>query len=298
MTQPVPPTTPPAALRSLLFCPADSPRRVAKMLALQPDSAALDLEDSVAEDNKTAARELARAGVAEIASVRSYVRVNHPSTGRTREDITAVIQPALDGIVMPKVDDVDTVRAADEWITAAEKEHGVEPGSTRLLILIETARGIADARQILQASARIETAVFGAHDFMLDLGIEGLDHSESADELLYARSALVIAARAAGVSAPLDGPFIAIGNEDGFVQMCQQARRIGFRGKMLIHPSQVGLSHIGFAPTEVEVDTARTIVEQFAEAEAQGAAAIMVDGRLVDYPIADRARRIVASAQI
>ncbi len=296
MTQTTRPFTAVAPLRSFLFCPATSARRVRKMLELAPDAAALDLEDAVTDDNKAAAREQARAGIAEIAPIRSYVRVNHPSTGRTRGDIDAVVQPALDGIVLPKVEDADTVRAADGWITAAEQQSGVEPGSTRLLVLIETARGIADAREILQASPRVETAVFGAHDYMLDLGIDGLDHSEGAEELLYARSALVVAARAARVSPPLDGPFIAFGETERFVEMCRQARRMGFRGKMLIHPNQVALSHIGFAPTEVEIATANRIIEQFAEAEAEGAAAIVVDGRLVDYPIVARARRIVESA--
>lgn len=268
------------------------------MLELAPDAAALDLEDAVTDDNKTAARAQAREGVADIAAVRSYVRVNHPSTGRTQGDIEAVVQPDLNGIVIPKVEDVETIRATDEWISEAEKLHGVEHGSTKLLVLIESAQGIDYARQILQASSRIETAVFGAHDFMLDLGINGLDHSDGAEELLYARSALVIAARAARVSAPLDGPFVAFKRDEEFVAMCRQARRIGFRGKMLIHPNQVALSHIGFAPTSAEVDTARTIIEKFAEAEAQGAAAIVVDGRLVDYPIVDRARQILKAAAL
>lgn len=285
-----------APLRSLLFCPATSPRRVRKLIELAPDAAAIDLEDAVTDGNKSAARAQARQGIADIAAVRSYVRVNHTSTGRTREDIEAVVQPDLNGIVLPKVEDAETIRQADHWIAAAERMHGVEHGTTRILVLIESARGVADARDILQASPRIETAVFGAHDFMLDIGIEGLDHSDGAEELLYARSALVVAARAARVSPPLDGPFIAFREDEKFVEMCRQARRMGFRGKMLIHPSQVALSHIGFAPTAEEIATATTIIEQFAKAEAEGTAAIVVDGRLVDYPIADRARHILAAA--
>lgn len=287
-----------APLRSLLFCPATSPRAVRKMLDIKPDAAALDLEDAVTDDNKTAAREQARAGIAEIASVRSYVRVNHPSTGRTQEDIEAIVQPDLNGIVVPKVGDVDTIRTVDEWITAAESQHGVEKGSTRMLVLIESALGIADARHILAASPRIETAVFGAHDFMLDLGIEGLDHSQGAEELLYARSALIIGARIAGVAPPLDGPYVSFREDDQFVAVCRQARQMGFQGKMLIHPNQVRLTHIGFAPTEEEVVTATTIIEEFARAEATGAAAIVVNGRLVDYPIVDRARQILKAAQL
>lgn len=283
----------PAPLRSLLFCPADNERRVQKMNEIRPDAAALDLEDAVADANKTAARALARAGIASIPDVRSYVRVNHPSTGRTQADIEAVIQPDLNGIVLPKVEDVETVRAADEWIGEAERLHGVAPGSTRMLILIESALGIADARQILAASPRIETAIFGAHDFMRDLDIDGLDHSDSAEELLYARSALVLAARAAGVSKPLDGPFIAFQEDERFLAMCRQARQFGFRGKMLIHPNQVPLSNRGFEASDAEKANARMILELFASAEAAGSGAIVHAGRLVDYAIVERAEKIL-----
>lgn len=290
--------TPPPSLRSLLFTPATSPRRIRKMLDIVPDAAAIDLEDAVSDGNKTAAREQARDGVRELRSLRTYVRVNNPSTGRTRDDIDAVVQPDLDGIVLPKVEDIDTVRAADEWLTAAELAEGVVTGSTRILVLIETALGVADARPILSASPRVETAIFGAHDFMLDVGINGLDHTASAEELLYARSAVVLAARAARVSPPLDGPYLAFTDDDGFTALCRQARTLGFRGKMLIHPNQVPLSHIGFGPTDGEVELARRIVDGFEAAEADGSAAAVVAGRLVDYPIADRARKLLAEALV
>ncbi|MEV8195278.1 CoA ester lyase [Rhodococcus pyridinivorans] len=282
-----------ARLRSLLFCPATNARAAQKMAELRPDAAALDLEDAVTDENKSDARELARSGVAATGPVRTYVRVNNPSTGRTWEDILAVVQPALDGIVLPKVDDVDTVRAADAWLEAAERHHGVPVGSTRMLILIESAGGIVRATDILQASPRVETAVFGAHDYMLDLGIQGLDHSDGAEELLYARSALVVAARAAGVAKPLDGPFLAFREDQKFLDMCKQARMMGFQGKMLIHPRQVELTHTGFAPSDAELKMARNMLADFTKSEAKGAAATVSEGRLVDYPIADRARRIL-----
>ncbi|WP_407727566.1 HpcH/HpaI aldolase/citrate lyase family protein (plasmid) [Rhodococcoides fascians] len=264
------------------------------MLEIVPDAAAIDLEDAVSDDNKTAARTQAHYGVRELAGLRTYVRVNNPSTGRTREDIDAVVQPDLDGIVLPKVEDVETVRAADEWLTAAERAEDVAAGSTRILVLIESALGVADARQILSASSRVEAAIFGAHDFMLDMGINGLDHTASAEELLYARSAVVLASRAARVSPPLDGPYLKFTDDDGFTALCRQARTLGFRGKMLIHPNQVPLSHIGFGPTADDIELARRIVDGFEAAEADGVAATVVDGRLVDYPIADRARKILS----
>lgn len=285
-----------APLRSLLFCPATEPRRIQKLPHLGADAVAVDLEDAVPDDRKTAARDEARRGLEHLGPVRAYVRVNNPSTGRTEGDIDAVVSPNLDGIVLPKVEDAETVIEADDWITVAERREGIPPGSTSLLVLLESGLGVHNAVEILRASPRVETAIFGFVDFMLDIGINTIDHTTGAEELLYARSAVVVAARAARRSPPLDGPFIDIEAPDAFTAQCRQARSIGFRGKMLIHPSQVPLSHAGFAPDAREVAAARRIIEAFEVAERSGQAAVVVDGRLVDYPVVSRAQRIVAAA--
>ncbi|MCW2843372.1 MAG: citrate lyase subunit beta / citryl-CoA lyase [Nocardioides sp.] len=287
----------PAPLRSLLFCPATEPRRLAKLPNLGADAVAVDLEDSVAESEKDAARAKAKEAVAGYGPVRTYVRVNDLSTGRTQGDIDGVTCAGLAGIVLPKVDDADMIRQADEWLTRAEEREGVAVGKTRVLVLLETGRGIHNAVPILSASPRVETAIFGFVDFMLDVGIDVIDHTPQAEELLYARSSVVIAARVAGTSPPLDGPFIDIGAPEAFEAQCRQARALGFRGKMLIHPSQVALSHTGFAPSAEEADAARRIVAAFAVAEQAGNAAVVVDGRLVDYPVVQRAQRIIEAAR-
>jgi citrate lyase subunit beta/citryl-CoA lyase len=133
---------------------------------------------------------------------------------------------------------------------------------------------------------------------MLNLGIDVIDTSDSTEELLYARSAVVLGARVANCRPPLDGPFIDISKTEQFSAQCAQARMMGFKGKMLIHPSQVELTHQGFRPGEAETAQARRVVEAFREAEAQGIAAIGVDGRLVDYPVASRAQRILEAAEL
>jgi citrate lyase subunit beta/citryl-CoA lyase len=162
-----------------------------------------------------------------------------------------------------------------------------------MMLLIESALGVHRATEILAASDSVETGIFGFVDFMLDLGIDVIDTSDEAEELLLARSSLVLAARVAGRRPPLDGPFIDISASERFLAQCAQARRLGFAGKMLIHPSQVELTHRGFAPSPEEAAQARRVVEQFTVAEANGVAAIVVDGRLVDYPVMMRAQRIV-----
>jgi citrate lyase subunit beta/citryl-CoA lyase len=282
-----------APLRSLLFCPATAPRPLAKLPFIGADAVAIDLEDAVVGDRKLDARAELRAALERFADVRTYVRVNHPSTGLTEGDVHGVMHPHLNGIVLPKVETPETVLAADEWLTAAERANGLEHGRTAMLLLIESAAGIHRAADILAASDRVETGIFGFVDFMLDLGIDVIDTSDSTEELLLARSWLVLAARVAGRRPPLDGPFIDISDGERFLTQCIQARRLGFAGKMLIHPSQVEPTHRGFAPTADEAEQARRVVEQFAEAEAQGVAAIVVDGRLVDYPVMMRAQRIL-----
>jgi citrate lyase subunit beta/citryl-CoA lyase len=283
--------TPP--LRSLLFCPATAPRPLAKLPFIGADAVAIDLEDAVTNDRKVDARAQLRDALEQFTGVRTYVRVNHPRTGLTEGDVHGILHPHLDGIVLPKVEDPETVLAAGEWLSAAERAHGLEDGRTAMLLLIESAAGIHRAGDILAASERVETGIFGFVDFMLDLGIDVIDTSDGAEELLLARSSLVLAARVAGRRPPLDGPFIDISDGERFLRQCVQARRLGFAGKMLIHPSQVEPAHRGFAPTADEAEQARRVVEQFAEAEARGVAAIVVDGRLVDYPVMMRAQRIV-----
>lgn len=284
-------TNPP--LRSLLFCPATAPRPLAKLPFIGADAVAIDLEDAVTNDRKRDARAEVRAALESFGRVRTYVRVNHPDTGLTEADIHAIVHPHLDGIVLPKVESSETVRAADEWLTAAERANGLEPGKTVMLVLIESAMGVDRAAELLAASDRVETGIFGFVDFMLDLGIDVIDTSEDAGELLLARSMVVLAARVAGRRRPLDGPFIDISDGERFLRQCIQGRRLGFGGKMLIHPSQVRPAQRGFAPTLEEAEQARRVVAQFTVAEANGVAAIVVDGRLVDYPVMLRARRII-----
>jgi citrate lyase subunit beta / citryl-CoA lyase len=287
-----------ATLRSLLFCPGTEPTKVLKVPSFGADATAIDLEDAVSDSEKTAARDVAFTTIANplFGDNDVYVRVNGMSTGRTLDDIRAVVHPHLTGIVLAKTDDADSVIQADEALTAAERSAGVPAGRTTIVPLLETAAGIYNAVDILRASPRIETAIFGFVDYMLDVGIYSIDHTPNAEELLYARSAVVMACRVANVTPPLDGPFLGVGDPEAFLRQCRQARSLGYRGKMLIHPSQVLPAHEGFAPAPEEVEAAQRILDAFGEAEQRGVGSILVDGRLVDYPVVHRARRIVESA--
>jgi citrate lyase subunit beta/citryl-CoA lyase len=275
-------------LRSLLFVPGSDTHKLGKIASLEDpaDVVVIDLEDAVADEEKSAARATTRDAVPSCGSGDSavMVRVNGSSTGRLEDDIDAVVQPALDGIMVPKIEDLDALAAADEAISAAERREGLEPGTIRVLALIETSRGLVDCERILaEAPERTLTAVFGAGDFSTELGV---DLTRDAQELLYARSRLVVATRAAGLPKPVDGPWLALEDEEGLLADCERSRGLGFQGRVTVYPPQVKpvLRAYSWLP-ESEVKRARRVVEAFEEAEGRGVASIRVDGRFVDYPI-------------
>lgn len=275
-------------LRSLLFVPGSDTHKLGKIATLEDtaDVVVIDLEDAVADEEKSAARATTHDAVPGCGSGGSavMVRVNSNSTGRMEDDIEAVVQPALDGIMVPKIEDLDALAAADEAISAAERREGLEPGTIRVMALIETSRGLVDCERILaQAPARTLTAVFGAGDFSTELGV---DLTRDAEELLYARSRIVVATRAAGLPKPVDGPWLALDDEEGLVADCARSRGLGFQGRVTVYPPQVNpvLRAYSWLPEE-DVKRARRVVEAFEEAEGRGVASIRVDGRFVDYPI-------------
>lgn len=278
-------------LRSLLFVPGSDERKLGKVASFGADLVVIDLEDAVAEDEKSAARALTREAIPGCGAGGALVtvRVNAIETGRMEQDLAGVLRPELAAIMIPKVQDAQTLAALDRALCAAEREQGMEVGSVRVLALIETARGIADCERILaSAPPRTHTAVFGAGDFSTELGI---DLTRDAQELLYARSRLVVATRAAGLAKPVDGPWLALQDTDGLAADCARSRGLGFQGRVTVYPPQVQTVHQAYSwlPPE-EVERARRVVEAFEEAEARGVASIRVDGRFVDYPIYRLAR--------
>lgn len=283
--------------RTYLFAPGDHARRAEKALTAGADACILDLEDAVALSAKPAARALVKAALARPRSCRAFVRVNAFDTEFCLGDIQAVIGAGLDGLVLPKLEDAAQLIAVDWLISALEREHGLPPRGIELLPIIETARGMA-ALATLTASAaglggRVRRMAFGAGDYTLDLGITW---STSETELEGARAQMVLHSRAAGLEAPIDTVWIELRDMAAFAASCARGAALGFQGKMCIHPDQIGPANAAFSPPAAEVARAQRIIAAFAEAEAQGLASIQVEGRFVDYPIMDRARRLVALA--
>lgn len=287
-------------LRTLLFVPGDRPDRIAKALASGADGVAIDLEDAVAASQKATARTAAATTLSAPPGDGDpviCVRINAMDSGLAEEDVTA-LEPALhriDLIVVPMSAEPAGVRRAGELLAVAERAAGTEIGRIGIVPLIETAAGILDAAAIAAADARVHTLAFGPADLSRELGITP---TADGDEFLFARSQLVLAAAAAGCPPPVDGPHLDLNDDAGLIQSARRARQLGFSGKQVIHPSQIRGVAEAFAATSAEIDWARAVDIAFTAAEADGISSIRLpDGTFVDYPIARRAREILAAAR-
>lgn len=285
-------------LRALLFAPGNHPRKLEKVSSFGADAIVLDLEDAVAEAEKTAAREPVRAALPTYTGQTVvFVRVNGAGSGRLEDDARAVVSRDLDGIMVPKIESPETLPEVDRLLGELEREHGLPEGHVRLLALIETALGLVRCEEIaLAAPQRVVTLVFGLGDFSTDLGV---DLTPDATELLYGRSRVVVAARAARFRPALDGPYLDLENIEGLRSDTLRSRQLGFRGRVAVYPPQVEpvqRAYTELAPAEVE--RARRVVEAFEQAEAAGSASIKVDGRFVDYPIYEQAKQTLRLAML
>jgi citrate lyase subunit beta/citryl-CoA lyase len=286
----------PLLLRSLLFAPANEPRKTRRLSASGADAVVLDLEDAVARDQKVAARPMAHAALHEIAGPLRCVRVNAFETGLTAEDVAAVVCAELDAIVLPKTEAAVDLRRLDALLDAAEAGAGVPRGAVRVIPLIETCVGIAAGAEIARASSRTLALAFGSGDLGRDLALPSIRGDLSA-ALAYGRGKIVYDARAAGLPAPLDGPYLNVRDQTGLEEDCRAAAALGHGGKVCIHPDQVAVANRVFGPGPEEVAFARKVIAAFTAAETSGSAAIAVEGVFVDYPILIKAQAIVSLAE-
>jgi citrate lyase subunit beta/citryl-CoA lyase len=278
------------ALRSLLFAPANHARRVEKALTLGADAVILDLEDAVATAEKPEARPLIIEALEKPRTGKLYVRVNALSTEWSYGDIVVAVRAGLDGIVLPKVEHAHELRTADWLIGNLEQARDLPRGTVDLIPIIETGLGVSNLAAICGAGTRVRRLAFGAGDFTLDMG---MTWTRDETELLPHRAACVLASRAGGLEPPVDTVWADLRDNEGFVASAKKASALGFQGKMCIHPDQIGPANAAFTPDEAAVARARRIVAAFEKAEADGLASIQLDGQFIDYPIVQRARRVL-----
>jgi citrate lyase subunit beta/citryl-CoA lyase len=252
--------------RSYLFVPGNRPERFAKAYASGADAVIIDLEDAVPPGERIAARANAAAWISPEHPV--LIRVNGAGTEWFRDDIAMCATPGVAGVVLPK----------------SERTEDIERIGMPVLPLIETARGFWNVAALAHAP-NVARLVFGSIDFQLDLGING-----EGEELLYFRSQLVLVSRLAGLPAPVDGITAVFDSADPVRADTQRARRLGFGGKLCIHPKQIATVNECFGPTPEEEAWARRVIEGAATA---GGAAISLDGEMIDRPVLARALEIL-----
>ncbi|MCI2425150.1 CoA ester lyase [Candidatus Acetothermia bacterium] len=281
-------------LRSLLFAPGNVSRRVEKALHLNADAVILDLEDAVPLTEKRLTRELIAAALNQPRNSRCYVRVNALSTGLTIDDLTAVVSPQLDGIILPKAEEAEDLSKVDWYLSYLEDKRSLPIGSIDLIPLVENAKGIRNAYIIATAVQRVKRLCFGAIDYTADINVQ---LSVAKMEILYARSSLVNASAAAALESPIDTVYPNIRDIDGLRADTIIARGLGFQGKLVIHPDQIEPVNEIFSPSEEEITYAERVVAAFEQAEAAGHAAITLDdGKFIDYPVVRNAQRLLAVA--
>ena len=289
-------------LRTALFAPGSKDRVMAKALESGADAVILDLEDSVPVASKAEARGLVAKAIDAAAANRPgpsvFVRVNAASTGMLGEDLLAVVRPGLDAIFLPKAESVEDVELAVSYLDRYEAARSVHYRTVEIVLMIESALGVHRCFDLVNASPRVASTCIGVAqdgDLQTDLGCSW---SVEGTELLYARSKVLLDTRAAGKPYPLDGVFSNLADEDALIQDSRLSARLGFVGRTVIHPKQIKPVRIAYAVPQAEVEYYTRVVKEFEAVEKTGVAAITVDGKLVDYAMFQRAKRVLALAQL
>ncbi len=281
--------------RSMLFIPGSNAAMLSTAYVYRPDSIMFDLEDAVALREKDSARLLVFHAIQSpvYADIERVVRINPLDTPFGLKDLEAAVRGGADIVRLPKTDRAEDIHELERHVERIERECGREVGSTKLMAAIESASGVVNAVAIATASPRMDSIALAGFDYVIDMQTTRGDGTE----LFYARCALLHAARAAKIDA-YDVVYGDVDNEEGFLQEVELIKRLGFNGKSLINPRQIELLHNAYAPTEAEVAKATRIMEAAEKAEREGLGVVSLNGKMVDAPVVDNARRVLHLAQI
>ena len=281
-------------MRTYLYVPGNKAAMIRKAPRYGADVLVLDLEDSVPPNEKSSARsilaEILAAGDLGAATV--MVRINRFGTGESALDLPSVVVEGVTGLRIPKVESAEEIHGLDEAVTALERQTGMVAGALRFVPILESPLGVLRAFEIATASQRVLALSLGGEDLTAALGTE---RTRDALELQHARGHIVLCAAAANVAA-IDTIYPDVQDEDGLRDETRRIKQMGFSGKSVIHPRQIAPIHEIFAPSRLEVERARRIVEAFQRAQAEGSGAVAVDGRMVDLPVVARAAHTLALA--
>ncbi|MBX3036713.1 MAG: CoA ester lyase [Anaerolineales bacterium] len=279
--------------RAILYMPGDNWKMITKSITLGVDSICMDMEDGTAVNKKAEARETIAKALQELdfGSSEKLARINSVGSGWEKDDIEAVLPYQPDGIVIPKVESVEQIEWASKIIESAELKNGWKVNSIRILIGIETAKGILNLKEIA-SHPRLDAMIFGGEDFAASIGAK---RTKEAIELLYARQAVIVACAANDLQA-IDIVTIDYKDEENLKRESEFGARLGFSGKQIIHPIQVSIVQKAFTPSEEEIEYAKRIVETFEASQKEGKGAYSLDGKMIDMPLLKHAQKVLARA--
>lgn len=277
--------------RTMLYVPGNNPGMIKDAGIYPADCVMFDLEDSVAVTEKDAARALVHEAlkVLDLSGKEFLVRINSLESGLGIHDLEAIVRAANVVIRLPKTETAKDITDCEREIARIEKECGLEVGSTRMMAAVESALGVLNAKEIAMASPRLIGIALGAEDYVTDLKTS---RSPGGIELLFGRSMILLAARAAGIDA-IDTVYSDVNNDEGFRDEVKLIKQLGFDGKSIINPRQIGAVHEIYTPSLKEIEKALAVIEAIKEANRKGSGVISLNGRMVDRPIVLRAQHTI-----
>ncbi|MDO7727044.1 MAG: CoA ester lyase [Nitrosopumilus sp.] len=264
--------------RSLIFVPGNNPRFLEKAKKIQADIVCFDLEDSVPDDEKTSARKLIKNALKSRSEYSSsiFVRTNSPLSGKIPSDLKEIIQKGIDGIVIPKVNNVTELKKIQKTLSGLEKSKKLKP--IQIIPSIESAEGVVNSYPIASFGKRVTAIVFGIFDLLNDLGVEYTKDSPGGK---YSRYKIPVDAAAAGISA-IDGIWQDLNDLKGLQKDCNFGKSLGYAGKSVIHPDQISMVHKSFYPNKTEISWAEKVCKVYLESTKKGKGATTVDGKMID----------------
>ena len=264
--------------RSLIFVPGNNPRFLEKAKKIQADIVCFDLEDSVPDDEKTSARKLIKNALKSRSEYHSsiFVRINSPLSGKIPSDLKEIVQKGIDGIVIPKVNNISELKKIQKILSGLEKSKKLKP--IQIIPSIESAEGVVNSYQIASFGKRVTAIVFGIFDLLNDLGVEYTKDSPGGK---YSRYKIPVDATAAGISA-IDGIWQDLNDLKGLQKDCNFGKSLGYAGKSVIHPDQISMVHKSFYPNKTEISWAEKVCKVYVKSTKKGKGATTVDGKMID----------------
>ena len=281
--------------RALLYMPGDDRRKIEKATTLGVDCICMDMEDGVAITRKTDARAVIADAMKELdfGSAERCIRINSVGSGFEKFDLAAAVATNPDAIVVPKVESAAQVRSISEYIEMYEVSGRMPVGTIRMLVGVETAKGILNLKEIAGADKRLEAVIFGAEDYAASIGAT---RTKQAIEVLYARSAVVTACAANELQA-IDMVYIDFRDAEGLRLEAEEGARLGFSGKQIIHPNQVAAVQEAFTPSAEAIEYAQRVVRAFTASQKEGKGAFALDGKMIDMPLLKNAQKVLDRAR-